>query len=82
MVTRKTWAEFRDSKMLWFANRMLHIMGWSIVIEFDSDGMCVGAYPARVKFRGFASNCEDEGFIGLSEYMVKNAEELLKESKE
>ena len=82
MVTRKTWKEFRESKMLWFANRLLHVMGWAIVYDYADDGTTLkNVYPARVKFRGFDDKTETEGFIGISEYMENNAEELLKEAK-
>lgn len=83
MVTEKTWDEFRNSKMLWFVNRMLHIMGWAIVLEFDDKCKeTIRAYPARVKFRGFSEKDEDEGFIGISKYMNENSEQLLKEAND
>lgn len=83
MVTRKTWEEFRSSKMLWFANRLLHVMGWAIVTDIDLDtNEVLDVYPARVKFRGFDEKSEIESFIGISEYMAKNADELLKEALE
>tara|TARA_R110000772_G_C13310322_1_gene440419 strand:- start:24817 stop:25068 length:252 start_codon:yes stop_codon:yes gene_type:complete len=83
MVNKKTWEEFRSSKMLWVTNRVLHMFGWAIVTEIDMDsGKVFNCYPARVKFRGFTERSETEGFIGLSEYMAENAETLLKEAKE
>jgi len=81
MVEEKSWEEFRKSKMLWFTNRLIHVFGWAIVIE-DLEAGGSRAFPARVKFRGFSEKVEDEGFIGISQYMKDNAEELLKESKE
>lgn len=82
MITKKTWDEFRESKMLWFANRLLHVFGWAIVVELNEDGTVGEAYPARVKFRGFGDESETNGFIGITEYMMANVEELLKETKE
>lgn len=84
MVQRKTWEEFRDSKLLWFVNTILHAFGWAIVIDYVdySQGTIVDAYPARVKFRGFSEQINTEGYIGLSEYMKENCEELLEEAKE
>ncbi len=82
MVTRSTWDEFRNSKMLWFANRLLHVFGWAIVVDVDADGAVTGAYPARVRFRGFGNESEEKGFIGITEYMVENAEQLLQEAKD
>lgn len=81
MVERKTWEEFRDSKLLWFINTILHTFGWAITIDID-DNKIVDAYPARVKFRGFSEKINTEGYIGLSEYMKENCEELLKEARE
>ena len=53
MVTQKSWKEFRDSGMLWWINMILHTFGWAITVEIEDDGSISGAYPARVKFRGF-----------------------------
>ena len=81
MVERKTWEEFRDSKLLWFVNTILHTFGWAITMDID-DNKIVDVYPARVKFRGFSEKINTEGYIGLSEYMKENCEELLKEARE
>lgn len=82
MLEKKEWAEFRDTKMLWFVNRLLHVFGWAIVYEFDDKNTLSNVFPARVTFRGFPEDDETSGFIGLSEFMAENAEQLLKESKE
>lgn len=79
-MDRKTWKEFRDSKLLWFVNTILHAFGWAIVADIDN-GEIVDVYPARVKFRGFSEKINTEGYIGLSEYMKENCEELLKEAE-
>lgn len=81
MVTQKTWEEFKECKMLWFINTILHAFGWAIVLEPKEDGS-FDAHPARVKFRGFSEQINTEGYIGISKYLVENAEELLKEAKE
>ena len=81
MVTKKTWQEFRDSGMLWWINRLLHTFGWAIVVDVDDDKE-IGAYPARVKYRGFPEMTEEDGYIKVSRFMRENAEELEKESKE
>ena len=81
MVTRKTWEEFRECKMIWFINTILHAFGWAIVLEPKEDGV-LDAYPARVKFRGFSEQINTQGYIGISKYLVENAEELLSEAKE
>ena len=81
MVQRKSWIEFRDSKMLWFINMILHTFGWAIVIEY-LQGNVVDVYPARVKYRGFTEEMNTAGYIGISKYLVENAEELLKEAED
>lgn len=81
MVTKKTWTEFRNSKLLWWTNRMLHLFGWAIVVEIDENGQITEAYPARVKFRGFDEKSEEEGFIGLSKYLEKNIDKITKETE-
>lgn len=81
MINKKTWEEFRESKLLWFVNTILHTFGWAIIVEVNDD-MVSEVYPARVKFRGFSEKINTEGYIGLSEYMKENCEELLKEAKE
>jgi hypothetical protein len=83
MLTKRTWEEFRASKLLWYTNRMLHLFGWAIVCEVDdNNGTIKDVYPARTKFRGFAAKEETEGFIGLSRYLKDNAQTLLDESLE
>jgi hypothetical protein len=82
MVQRKTWEEFRDSKLLWWINRSLHIFGWAIVVQVEEDGTISDAYPARVKFRGFDEKNETEGFIGLTQHLKETVDELVKETKE
>lgn len=90
MVTEKSWEEFRESGLLWFVNKTLHLFGWAIVFEEvkypDGKGGVVkeitDVYPARVKFRGFSEDINTDGYMKVSEYMKNNADELLKESKE
>lgn len=81
MVERKTWEQFRDAKLLWFINSILHLFGWAIVLDYVGDTV-VEVYPARVKFRGFDEASNTAGYIGLTEYMLNNCEQLLKEAKD
>lgn len=80
MVERKTWEEFRDCKMLWWINMVLHTFGWAIAVDIE-EGKIVSAYPARVKYRGFDEQNNTNGYIGVSEYLKDNAEELFNEAK-
>lgn len=82
MVDKKTWTEFRATGMMWFANRILHIFGWAIVMDIEDDGSIIDVYPARVKFRGFNEDIETENYIKVSQFMKENATTLLKEAQE
>ena len=81
MIEKKSWKEFRDSGFLWWINMVLHTFGWAIVFEMENDEI-IEIYPARVNFRGFNEKSNTDGYIKVSKYMRKNAEELLKESEE
>lgn len=86
MVEEKTWEEFRNSKLLWWINRTLHLFGWAIVYEFEEDSLTKElyisrVYPARVKFRGFDTTTETNGFIDLTGYLKDNITDLLEEAK-
>jgi hypothetical protein len=78
-MERKTWKEFKDCKLLWWVNRSLHIFGWAIVYEEETDGTITNVYPARVPWRGFSEAVEEEGFTGLTQHIAKVSEDLLKD---
>lgn len=83
LIDKKTWREFRESGMLWFINMILHTFGWSIVYEIDSDTDEISSvFPARVKFRGFSSEYNNEGYIKVSKFLKSNADKLLKEAED
>lgn len=83
MVNKKTWKEFRETGLLWFINTTLHLFGWAIVVEVETEtGEITNAYPARVKFRGFAEKNNAEGYIKISKYLKENIEEIEKEAFE
>lgn len=81
MVKEKTWDEFRNTGLLWWINAILHTFGWAICMETEK-GKIIRVFPARVKYRGFDTKNNSEGYIKVSEYMSKNSEELLRESRE
>lgn len=81
MVNEKTWKEFQDTGLLWWINMILHTFGWAICLEVE-DGKVIGAFPARVKFRGFDDKSNSEGYVKVSKYVKENGEQILKESKE
>lgn len=82
MVNKKTWEEFRESGLFWWINNALHVFGWAIVFELDENEEILSVYPARVKFRGFSSEINSEGFIKVSKYISENHQSILKESME
>lgn len=81
MVDKRTWEEFRNNKLLWFINTILHLFGWAIVCELDENdsSKIKEAYPARVKFRGFSESSNTEGYLKLTEYLMNNSKELFDE---
>lgn len=82
-ITKKTWEEFRGAGLLWLINTTLHVFGWAIVFEFEEGSSQVSnVYPARVKFRGFSEEANDENLVKVTEYMVKNAQDLLNDLEE
>ncbi len=82
MIQKRSWVTFRNSGLLWWVNRTLHLFGWAIVYEFNSKGKIKEVYPARCKFRGFLANIEERNFRKLSRYLKKNIDKLLKEAME
>lgn len=82
MIEERTWEEFKNIKLLWFINTILHLFGWAIVFETDKETNTSRCYPARVRFRGFDEATNTEGYIKLSEYLKENIDSLVEESKE
>jgi hypothetical protein len=81
MIDKKSWEEFKESGLLWFINRTLHVFGWAIVFNMDIYGNVMEVYPARVKFRGFDERMEIANFQKISKYMANNAEVLYQEAE-
>ena len=80
MIERKTWQEFRNAGMMWWINRILHIMGWSIVVSVDEEtGDITECFPARVKYRGFDNNSEMKGHQKVTQYIADNIDDLKNE---
>lgn len=80
-VRRISWDEFRKYGFLRFVNLFLHIFGIALVLQVEDDGTTT-VYPARVKYRGFPTEALTLGYQQISQFMVENAHELLKESHE
>jgi len=79
MVHRNSWQGFRETGLLWWVNRTLHLFGWAIVLVQEEDGLISDAYPARVSWRGYSEKDEEDGFRKVSGYLRANAKMLEKE---
>ena len=67
MVHKKSWDEFKDNGLLWFINTILHMFGWSIVVEVDKETKSItDVYPARVTFRGFSEKSNTKGYRNVN----------------
>ena len=80
MVDKRTWDEFRETGLLWFINTILHVFGWAICVEIGEDGLISSAYPARVKFRGFKGEINDQGQKKVARYLQQNAENIYEDA--
>lgn len=80
-MIKKSWDEFRDTGLLWFINTILHMFGYAIVLEVDK-GTVIDAFPARVGYRGFSESDNTAGYTKVSQYLSKNIDKLLEESRE
>ena len=38
MITEKSWEEFKGTGLLLIVNQILHIFGWAIVAEIETEG--------------------------------------------
>lgn len=82
-IIKRTWTEFRDSGMLWWCNRILHIFGWAIVFNVDDvTGEILSVEPNRTVWRGFTPELEANGFERVTAWMASNVEDLQREVSE
>lgn len=73
MIDERNWEEFRNTGLIWWINRSLHLFGWALVAEIEA-GKVFRVYPARCRFRGFTGDVEDQGFSQLREYLKQDSE--------
>lgn len=79
---RKSWDDFRSSGLLFYINTILHFIGWAIVVEVDTKTKLVtNCYPARVKYRGFDEQSQDEEHAKVADYLANNAPNFPEEIK-
>lgn len=79
MIDRQEWEEFRKSGLLWWVNRTLHLFGWAIIFSYDDNEptKLLEVYPAKVDFRGFFAQGEEEGFARLTHHIKENVDEWI-----
>lgn len=89
MIGEKSWGEFRKTGLLWFVNSILHLFGWTIVIECsDTTGTpedsaeITRAFPARTRYRGFSETINTEGYKKVTRYLRENIDELSEEARD
>lgn len=82
MSKRISWGELRESGILWWINRSLHLFGLAIVVEINKEGNITEAYPVRCKYRGFSRDCEEDGFKKVTNYLQGNIVDLSDEVKD
>lgn len=75
MVTIISGAEFRDMGLLWWINQQLHLFGLAIILDIATDEL----KAAKVRFRGFDSITNDNGYKKISEYLKNNIETIIKD---
>jgi hypothetical protein len=74
--------EFRDSGLLWFVNRTLHLFGVVLVCTLNEDGSVTDLHPIKTSARGFTESNEHAGFRKLTKFLHANTDVLLKDLEE
>jgi len=68
-IKEQSWETFRDSGLLWFVNRTLHIFGWSIIIVVRENESIARVYPAKTSFKDFSAVSNMRGFKRMKKLM-------------
>ena len=82
VLIEKSWDEFRDTGLVIFINRILHVFGWCLAFDVDDNDRVVFVHPCRTKFRGFPKDVDAESYIRISKYLAENADDLLKDCED
>lgn len=68
----RNWSEFRESKMLWFVNKILHSFGWVIVVEVDTDTHeLIKVYPKRAGYTCFPPEVNERNTPIFQKFLAK-----------
>lgn len=90
-VQKKDWNDFRATGLLLVVNNILHVFGWALVMEFESQydtetdkwkSVCVAAWPARVKYRGFRNKDIVRSHKKIAAYLKENINDIYTEAHE
>jgi hypothetical protein len=82
-IERRDWKELKDSGLLWFVNRTLHLFGYAIVFDVDDETKEIKeVYFARCKFRGFSEKSDTKGFKNMYKYLKDNLDTIEKDMEE
>ena len=78
----RSWEEFRNSGLLWFINRFLHLFGWAIAVEMEEGSeQVIRSFPIRCRYRGFDIDSEERGFKNVTNFLKGNVDDLLKDTE-
>lgn len=77
VIQEKSFEEFQDTGLLMFINSFLHIFGWVICYDPEKKSL----YPARTIYRGFSEASQEKNYLKITEYMAKEASQLLEQIK-
>lgn len=82
-MEKQTWKDFIDSGWFWWINMILHTVGWCIVMEKDTETGEITSVPspppAKVKWRGFEPEDNDEGYKKVTQNMADSIGKLKKD---
>lgn len=81
-LEKRSWDEFRAAGLLFAVNSTLHMLGWALAIEQDTETKeIVAVHPCRTKFRGFDETAQAEEHEKLAKYLADNAKNFPEEIK-
>lgn len=86
-VEKRDWNEFRKTGLFMFVNTILHAFGWALVVEVENykelgdDAPVTACYPARVKFRGFDVEDQEQMHERIADYLEQAAPNFKEEIK-
>lgn len=80
---KKVAEEFRESKWLWWINRILHTFGWVIVYHYDdiTNELQYISVAKNIEFRGFGSESDDIGYEYVGKWLENNIKEANEKAK-